>query len=101
MLCGASWVRSETANNVSPGTISRRTVSLDEIASEDSNCWRVDVIEIFGVGDDMVDPQRSTLELFENGIRLGPAHSEHQRIRDHGHGPFSHWNGYVYFSTTD
>jgi RNA polymerase sigma factor (sigma-70 family) len=50
-------------------------------------------------------PRVSRLALFENGIRLGPAHTLHREIRDHGNGRFSHWHfkgGQVlYFSASD
>jgi hypothetical protein len=44
---------------------------------------------------------RSTLELFENGRPLGPAHALHDQIRELGRGRFSHWGRLVYFSSSD
>ncbi|MCK4532386.1 hypothetical protein KAU39_01250, partial [bacterium] len=42
------------------------------------------------------------LILYENGVKLGPAHSEHSQIRKKGKGRFSHWKSDVlYFSTSD
>jgi hypothetical protein len=43
----------------------------------------------------------SNLELRENGLLLGAAHSAHQDIRSQGGGRFSHWYDYLYFSTSD
>src|ERR1700730_2078962 len=43
----------------------------------------------------------SNLKLRENGLLLGPAHSQHADIRSHGGGRFSHWNDVLYFSTSD
>jgi hypothetical protein len=43
----------------------------------------------------------SNLELRENGLLLGPAHSIHADIRSQGHGRFSHWDNALYFSTSD
>ena len=58
---------------------------------------------------DGLDGVHSSLRLFEDGKELGPAHSQHQTIRDHGNGAFSHWFGgrdysgtsHIYFSTSD
>jgi len=52
-------------------------------------------------GDTMDSPQRSTLQLFENGKPLGPAHSLHADIRSSGQGRFSHWIDHLYFSASD
>lgn len=62
-----------------------------------------------GDGDIMSDGTRSKLILLEDGAPLGPAHAQHQDIRDKGHGLFSHWGGYgtpgtvyaLYFSASD
>jgi hypothetical protein len=43
----------------------------------------------------------SELELREDGGLLGPAHSLHVEIRSKGGGRFSHWNDWLYFSTSD
>lgn len=44
----------------------------------------------------------SNLVLYENGVRLGPAHSAHSRIRKKGKGKYSHWkSNLLYFSTSD
>lgn len=44
---------------------------------------------------------RSTLQLFEEGKPLGPAHSPHDYIKKEGNGRFSHWNNVLYLSTSD
>jgi hypothetical protein len=44
---------------------------------------------------------RSNLKLLENENPLGPAHSLHDHIRSLGMGRYSHWGGYIYFSTSD
>ena len=38
--------------------------------------------------DDLSDPRRSPLRLFEDGKPLGPAHALHQRIREDGAGRY-------------
>ncbi|MCK5534380.1 transglutaminase domain-containing protein [bacterium] len=44
----------------------------------------------------------SNLVLYENGVKLGPAHSTHSQIRKKGKGRFSHWKSdLLYFSSSD
>lgn len=43
----------------------------------------------------------SSLRLYEDGTELGPPHSIHDDIRQKGGGRYSHWNEYIYFSTSD
>ena len=54
-----------------------------------------------GPGDSPADPVGSGLRLFEDGIELGPPHCEHTEIRARGGGRFSHWQGQLWFSTSD
>jgi GDSL-like Lipase/Acylhydrolase family len=51
--------------------------------------------------DDMNSPQRSNGLVLENGRPLGPAHSLHDTIRQHGGGLFSHWQNWLIFSARD
>ena len=50
---------------------------------------------------DNVTGGRSPVLLCEDDRPLGPAHTPHEEIRDLGGGRFSHWGGYVFFSTSD
>jgi hypothetical protein len=43
----------------------------------------------------------SSLQLYEDGIPLDPAHSAHDAIRLHGAGRFSHWGSRLYLSSSD
>lgn len=52
-------------------------------------------------GDTPDSPAVSTLQLYENGVPLGPAHSEHEDIRKYGLGQYSHWGTELIFSTSD
>ncbi len=52
--------------------------------------------------------QASSLQLLEDDVELGPAHSQHATIRELGGGAFSHWSGNadgkpqsLYFSASD
>jgi hypothetical protein len=51
--------------------------------------------------DESNKPWQSPLILLEDGKPLGPPHSMHQTIRELGRGAFSHWQGVLYFSTSD
>jgi glucan phosphoethanolaminetransferase (alkaline phosphatase superfamily) len=53
------------------------------------------------LSDTQDKPDQSNLLILENGKRLGPAHSLHDRVRKMGAGSFSHWNGAVVFSASD
>jgi hypothetical protein len=44
---------------------------------------------------------RSRLVVFENGMPLASPHAAHDEVRKHGLGAYSHWNGLIYFSTSD
>jgi len=50
---------------------------------------------------DSIEKQGSSLELYENGACLGPAHSRHETIALKGNGRYSHWEYNLYFSTSD
>ena len=60
-------------------------------------------IERYKLFDELADSEddkgRSTIELYENGTRLGPAHSSPSDIASLGSGRFSHWrtNGTTMF----
>ena len=51
--------------------------------------------------DGMETPMASKLQLFEDGLLIGPAHSIHADIAALGGGRYSHWHGRVIFSSTD
>ena len=50
---------------------------------------------------DNVTNNGSPVVVCEDDRALGPPHSPHDEIRDLGGGRFSHWGGYVLFSTSD
>ena len=64
-------------------------------------CWIVDLPAQAAHGDDLDNPARSELQLFEDSTPLGPAHADHHRIRVVGGGLYSHWKRQLYFSTSD
>lgn len=52
-------------------------------------------------GDTLSSGRTSDLELFEDGVRLGPAQAPHQAISELGGGRYSHWHRRLIFSTSD
>lgn len=48
-----------------------------------------------------VEGGSSTLDLYEDGTELRPAHAQHESIRTIGRGAFSHWGDDLYFSASD
>ena len=47
------------------------------------------------------DAPASKWVLYENDRELGPSHAQHDAIRQVGRGAYSHWQGTLYFSTSD
>ena len=43
----------------------------------------------------------SSIQVFEDGRPLGPAHAPHEEIRRLGKGRFSHWGDQLHLSTSD
>ena len=54
-----------------------------------------------GIADTDEHPERSPIEIFENELRLGPAHSRTSDIGERGHGRYRHAETALYFSTSD
>ena len=58
-----------------------------------------------GLADSDDDGHRSPIELYENGKRLGPAHSKFVDIEKLGEGRFSHYrtrgSSFIYWSASD
>ena len=77
-------------------------------ALESNFCWHVDFQDIPGLSrleamaDNLREPYRSELSLFEDGKLLGPSHTLHDKIRMKGMGVYSHWTKIgLLFSTSD
>lgn len=75
-------------------------INLIGLKSDSGFCYKIGY-DLNEIGDSQEQPQKSTLRLFENGVELGPAHSNHDDIRKYGLGQFSHWGNTLYFSTSD
>ena len=61
--------------------------------------WTIGLPSLFA--GDSIEQQGSSLELYEDGEPLGPAHSIHEVIALKGRGRYSHWEYKLYFSTSD
>jgi len=67
----------------------------------EKNMWMVSLPSLTEMADNSNTPNLSFLMLYENGIPIGPPHSLHDKIKNKGKGAFSHWQEYLYFSTSD
>lgn len=52
-------------------------------------------------GDTEADRTGSTMRLFENGVEIGPAHTQHDLLEEIGGGCFSHWRNDLIFTSSD
>jgi SAM-dependent methyltransferase len=76
------------------------TIDPKRLEPENGNCWRAKLPDDI-VSDAPDHETASTLELFEDHLPLGPRHCLHDRIRQLGEGRYSHWNGFLHFSSSD
>ncbi|WP_322868116.1 hypothetical protein U7859_30335 [Bradyrhizobium ottawaense] len=65
------------------------------------NSWQYLTRIPSAISDNNDAPNRSRLEMTEDGRPLGPAHSEHVSIVEKGNGRYSHWQSSLIFSTSD
>jgi pectate lyase len=73
-----------------PGTCAQKPIASANFTRETGFAYIVRMN--FGTPPDKVGAlTRSKLRLFENGVELGPAHSQHGQVRTLGKGRFSHW----------
>jgi FkbM family methyltransferase len=63
--------------------------------------WVVMLPDLVNSADNLEDPIRSPLLLFEDDKQLELSHSPHKDICKRGRGRFSHWVDSLYFSTSD
>jgi hypothetical protein len=75
-------------------------LQMSQVNLDKGNTYIV-YIDINILGDSSSAPSQSKLQLYENGLALGPAHSSHESIRTLGKGRFSHWGSSLRFSTSD
>jgi SAM-dependent methyltransferase len=70
-------------------------------AAAGGHAFVADIPEYESSADDLSDPRRSRLMLFEAGAPVGFAHQTHADIIAHGAGRYSHWRRQLMFSATD
>jgi glycosyltransferase involved in cell wall biosynthesis/2-polyprenyl-3-methyl-5-hydroxy-6-metoxy-1,4-benzoquinol methylase len=76
-------------------------LSSDAMQLVEGQRCKVELPRTFPAGDNGDHPTRSVLELFEDGVALGPAHALHDEIGSLGGGRFSHWQRNLFFSSSD
>jgi O-methyltransferase len=76
-----------------------RLITLNNFSIERGYC-RTAALPYDAIGD-LLGTARSGCRLFEDGVEIGPARSFHDDIRQLGGGRFSHWEQYIYFSSSD
>lgn len=69
------------------------------INNDIGNCFTATLPEEIRKADD--PSSGSQIELFEDGIQLGPGDVDHDEIRRQGGGLFSHYSNQLFFSTRD
>ena len=72
---------------------------IDTIRHDKGLCWTTELPAEIAIGDDLNNPAKSDLQLWEGDKPLGPAHASHNRIRNVGGGLYSHWGRRLYFSS--
>jgi predicted O-methyltransferase YrrM len=103
-----------TSDNSDPNTNGRRysyTVSPEfykprhrlygPFSPNEGHCWTAHLPGLGHLADSPENPQRSPLMLYENGVLFLEPHVPHQYIRTEGGGLFSHWQDFLFFSTSD
>lgn len=88
-----------------------KTIDSSSIRHADGNAYVANlpsalsegwIKKVFGAASDSsASPSQSRLRLFEEGARIGIAHSMHSEIADKGMARFSHWGAEIVFSATD
>lgn len=76
------------------------TVDRKDIKHQAGHSFWLDLRGI-PTGDSAERPGNSLLRVFEDDIELGPCHASHDQIAGIGHGRFSHWSNYLFFSSSD
>jgi glycosyltransferase involved in cell wall biosynthesis/2-polyprenyl-3-methyl-5-hydroxy-6-metoxy-1,4-benzoquinol methylase len=94
---GVSW-----ALDFLPANLRHRAyIPLKSAVKESGHAWVMDLPRQRAYGDSADNLRRSPLIVLEDGMPLGPAHTAHKVVRSEGGGAFSHWEGRLYFSTSD
>lgn len=82
------------------GSSRSRSIRLSQVEHVRDHCYSATLPSGL-TGDTLEHPFCSALDLLEDGVGLGPPHSEHNGISATGRGAYSHWHNTLYFSTSD
>jgi glycosyltransferase involved in cell wall biosynthesis len=94
---GCSW-----AGGQLPAELRHRGFArLTDIRADSGHGWLAKLPSHKASSDSLTHPNRSTLVVLEDEVRLGPAHSTHDTVRRIGKGAYSHWGDCLYFSSSD
>jgi len=77
------------------------TIPLGPFDHDSGYLWKCPISAEGVISDNPENNARSTLAVFEADRRLGPAHTDHATIRRVGKGGYSHWEGWMFLSTSD
>ncbi len=77
---------------VSTAACTKVNLSVSSLISDGGYSYRLNKVIPGTPADNVNSKTRSKLRLFENGVEMGPAHSQHSDIRTLGKGRFSHWS---------
>lgn len=91
-----SAIVNQTLAQVVVGTV----INMNNVALERGNAYIL-YMTFPTAGDKSTAPRQSRLQIYENGVAIGPAHSAHADIRNLGRGRFSHWGNSLRFSSSD
>lgn len=76
-------------------------VELTEFVPDRGYCFCVRLPPYFPSGESLDNRKNSSLVVYQDGLPLGPANSQHRQIQEKGQGRYSHWKHALYFSTRD
>jgi len=80
-----------------------RSMHIDPaaISHGEGHCYSIRFPDGHDLSDHSEAPMRSPARLYEDDVPLGPLHTLHRSIRAFGEGRYSHWDWWLYFSTSD
>ncbi|WP_235005318.1 pectate lyase family protein [Pedobacter nyackensis] len=85
---------------ISPDKTGSGTIDFSRVSPDGGFSYQIKSAPLL-LGDSPEQPKISKMRIFEDGKELGPAHTNHQEIRNLGKGRFSHWLTSLYISASD
>ncbi len=84
-----------------PCALTKLTELMGPFASVSGRAYSMVLADFEHIADNPNHPSRSPLVLCEDDAPIGPAHTLHVHIREHGRGAYSHWGNTLVFSASD